>query len=370
MALHEIDQSTLPCTVSAWTELSLADLLEFTQQFSTLLGANLPLARALECCIDQCSSPAFRELLTHLTRRVQGGSSLSIAMVGFPTAFSPVYIAMVKAGEESGRLQPMFDSLVVLLEKKNQLALKVRSLLMYPAFVVFTSLLVCAVVIGYVLPRTLALCEANQVPLPTICLRTLQLAQLFSHPAVFVILGLSMVGLYRWCKPWFRRQQRINQSFDELISGVPLKIPLIGKILRRQAAAQLLATLACLIEAGLPLFACLQLCAKVSGNAVFASQLKNALSEISAGASLSESLSNCDLFPPAAIHMIAVGEESPSQMPILMRYTARLFEEDAQLAIEGLIAFVEPTLFLLIGLLVGFLVLITMAPVVSLIQHL
>lgn len=274
MAVHEIDQSTLPCTVSAWTELSLADLLEFTQQFTTLLGANLPLTRSLECCIEQCSSPAFRELLTHLTRRVQGGASLSMSMLGFPTAFSPVYIAMVKAGEESGRLQQMFQSLVVLLEKKNQLALKVRSLLMYPAFVLLTSLIVAAVVIGFVLPRTLSLCQSNDVPLPSICLKTMQLAELLSHPAVIVLVGLAIFGLYRWCKPWFRRQQRINQSFDELISGVPLKIPMIGKILRRQAAAQLLATLACLIEAGLPMYACLQLCGKVSGNAVFAGQLK------------------------------------------------------------------------------------------------
>lgn len=362
--------ATLACGVSYWTEIPREDIQVFARQLALLYSSGIEIRRSLEILHDGCQNPNLKEILTHVQLRVDSGHSLSVALRGFPKVFSPVFVGLVQVGEASGSLDAMLTRTADLIEKQNVLVRKLRAATIYPTFVASTSLVGMLLLCIFFLPMVEEMFDSLHVAMPVVTRWTLQAAKLVRNPAVIgSIIGLSAF-LFWQLRPWVRRQQRLNEDLDIAIHQIPLSLPVIGGIVRQAAGARLLQTIATLLDVGLPLQNSLDLCIKIVDNSSLAEQLRQAKTMAKDGASLSDSLSKCQALPRAAINLIASGEEAASSLTEMLGLAARMQEEELDLLLHRIVMMVEPLVLVLVSIVVGFVLISTFLPLISILQSL
>lgn len=362
--------STLPCKVNAWSDVAFDDVQVASQQLSMLYGSGLGLLPALTLMENHSESPVLTEMFHFINLRIAGGQSLSGALRNFPKVFSPVFVGLVEAGEESGHLDEMLRRINQLLEQQNQLKKRIQKILIYPVAVLTVALTGGWATLVFVVPRISEIFESLALKIPAPVQLALALSSIVRNPACLVVTALALGLSYHYLWPWLKRQRRINPDIDVLIQDLPLRTPVVGPLFLRFVGSRLLLALSVLLGAGLTAPRALYLCSKITGNVVLAEQLKKTIAMLETGATLSTALTACEALPNSAINVVRAGEEAGSNIPELMNLVGSLQQQDAENDLQLLASLVEPAVLLIVTAVVLLVITCTLYPLVSILQQL
>ena len=337
----------------------MVDRIMFAKNLSAMLHAGLPLSRALSVLERQMAGGTWTPILKKISDNLSRGESLSASLSSFPKTFSPLFVSMVGAGEESGSLT---ESLAVVgeeLENSYEFRKKVRGAMMYPAIILCVMIAIAILMLVYVIPRlTLTFKEFNtELPLSTRAI--IETSDFFARYYGFIIFGILAIvaAIYAFSKTIMGKH---------ILGRIALGFPIIGTIVEEINSARTARTLASLLSAGVPVVTAVKITAGVVQNIHYRDMLSKTADEIQRGASL-ESLfaPRTELYPPFVGEMIGVGEETGTLSKTLLE-VALFYENEVGQKTKDMSTVIEPLLMVLIGIGVGFFALAMISPIYSL----
>jgi type IV pilus assembly protein PilC len=335
------------------------DVVIFSRQFSTMVNAGLPIMQGLAIVAEQAENPNFRIVMGRVRDDIANGVPLSEAMAKHPKAFSTLYVNMVKAGEQGGILDAIFERLSEYLEKAEGVTRKVKSALMYPIVVMSVAFMVVIFLMIKVIPtfRDVFTSFGAKLPLPTqIVIDISEFLQ--SKKALLLLVGF--VGL--WVVISAYRKTKVGAyQWDKMILGLPT----FGTLVRKAAVAKFARTLGTLIKSGVPIMDALETVGKTAGNLVVERAVQNCRESVREGKTLTQPLKESGVFPPMVIQMINVGEETGALDQMLSK-VADFYEDEVDVAVEGLTSIIEPILIVFLGVTIGFIVVAMFMPMFEL----
>ncbi len=334
-----------------------SDFLVFNQQFNTLVKAGLPILKALDLLAERAASPKLRPLLTDVRERVREGASLSEALEE-QGAFPKVYTTAVLAGEKSGNLTGVLDYYITYQRVSTGFRNRLLVALIYPTILVIVVTSILAYLVTYVIPEFAKLYADLNVELPPMS-RALLAVALPLRAYLFILTpGLLAViaGLYLWS-----RSEAGGLALDRLKP----RLPMLGEIWLKAHVAQFVRTLSTLLAGGTPLVAALLTAADSVGTKLMARAIRQAAEGVRQGQSLHASLAASGLMPELALEMIEVGEASGA-LPSMLGSVAEFYEEEVNLRLARVLAWVEPGILVVMALVVAFILISLYLPVFSL----
>jgi general secretion pathway protein F len=326
-----------------------------TRQLATLLHAGIPLVPALSALVEQLSTKPLVKVFAPIRDSVNEGMSLANAMAEYPTVFSEVFASMVRAGEATGTLEDVLLRLAEISERRINLSNKVKAAAAYPLFMAIVGVSVLAFIFTYVIPSiTKLFLEMNrQLPWPTVMLiRVSNFTEnyFWIFLIIFVVITIAVI--------FWSKTPKGRRIWDQ----IKLKLPLFGALNQKIAISRFSRTLAVLLASGLSIVETLDLSKRVIGNMVISDVVDRAKDAISHGAGIAESFQRSGIFPPIVIHMISAGEKSGGIEEGLTN-VADTFDNDVEVTIKALTSLLEPTMIVLLGIIVGFIVLAILLPI-------
>ena len=339
-------------------EFGSEQVLQFTQQLATLLGAGQPLDRALGILLELPDTPEARRVVERVREAVRGGTPLSTALEQQHGPFSRLYVNLVRAGEAGGNLHESLRRLAEYLERSAQLRSRVVNALIYPIILV---VLVCASVsflLAFVVPQFQALFESMNAKLPWYSTLVLQVSLLVR--GWWWALLLAATGVAAWLYSRFN-DPAARRALDARV--LTWKFP--GDLIAKLDTARLARTLGTLVRNGVPLLTALNLSRPVLSNRVLAEAIEAAAEEVKTGSGLGYAMARQKCFPRLAVHMIQVGEES-GELDAMLLKTADTFDQETANALDRLLAALVPALTVLMTLVVGAIMISVLLPIYDL----
>jgi general secretion pathway protein F len=318
---------------------------ELTRELATLLRSGLPLDRALEILIGMAQTPRMQSMLLQIRNDVRGGSALSKALESHPDVFARFYIGMVKAGEAGGVLATVLQRISEFMERSKDLRETVTSALIYPTILVLASAASVLLLMVFVVPQFSQMFEQSgkALPLPTqIVIGAGEWLREFWWSIPFGVLMVERLIA------WQKRHPQGKLAWDRGL----LRLPLGGDLLTKVEVARFSRMLGTLLANGLPLLSALTIVKDTVGNSHIATSLESARELLKAGQGLAKPLMAENVFPPLAVHMMSVGEETGRLGEMLDRI-ADVYDREVALAVKRILALLEPVLILGLGLVIG-----------------
>jgi type IV pilus assembly protein PilC len=339
-----------------------SDLVIFTRQLSTMVGAGLALLESLEVLADQAESKGMRAAILSLVADVRGGVDLSVAMERSPKVFDPLYVSMVRAGEVSGQMDIILERLADYQESTEALRREIKAAMTYPVISMVLVTAITAFLMLGVVPGFRAVFDSLDTELPMITQLTLGTAEFMKAHWILCFGGFfgAIAGVVVFLKTeaggWF---------WDRFI----LKAPVFGTLVRKVALARFSRTFATLIRSGVPIMGTLDIVAETAGNRVVAQAVLNSRESVRAGNLLSEPLAQAPVFPPMVVRMIAIGERTGS-LETLLEKIAEFYDAQVKAAVKSLTSMIEPILISVMGVIVGGVVMSVFLPILDVVGKL
>ena len=325
-----------------------------TRQLADLVSSGMPLHRCLSILCEQAGGKQ-KQVLEAVRQEVQRGSPLSEALRPFSRSFPTLYIEMIRAGETSGHLDAVLQRLAEYMETQEVRRAQVVSALTYPAVIIMVAIGAIIFMVTFLVPRlSVVFSDLDQaLPAPTQVL----LAVSRAAPTVGPWLVLALVGL---CLAL--RKAAGSPGTGRMLDAALLRLPLVGRLVSISTISRFARTLGTLLAGGVPMLNALEIASAASGNRAVEATAKGFQQRVREGESLSHALSQARLFPPALVHMTAVGEETGNISEMLVKYaSAADFQYDQ--AMRRLTSLLEPAIILVMGGMVAFIVLSILLPV-------
>jgi general secretion pathway protein F len=351
------DSASLFAAVFKRKTLTDAQVVQFTQQLATLLGAGQPLDRALQILLDLPESEKAKRLLERVRDQVRGGTPLSDALEAEHGSFSKLYVNMVRAGEAGGSMDETLARLADYLERSAALKGSVINAMIYPAFLVGMVLVSLMVLLVYVVPQFAPMFTDMGVEMPLITKIVLAVGETLQS-FWWLIIALIVFGI-----GWFRRQMA-NPPARLRIDARFLKTRVIGDVIRKVETARLARTLGTLLKNGVPLLSGLTVARNVMNNTVLAEAVEQATEEVKSGGGLGYALAQSKSFPKLAIQMISVGEESGELATMLMK-VADTFDVEVRNTLDRLLAALVPATTIVMTIVVAMIMLAIVLPIMN-----
>ena len=338
--------------------IKLADLVVFSQQLSTMIGAGMDLSESFTTLAEQSDNQRLREVLGQISRDIQSGLSLSAAMARYPHIFSDLFVSLVRAGELGGILEETLLTAAQNLERELELREKVKSAFVYPIIVLGVAALVIAAMLVFVVPVFAKVYAQFHAQLPPLTMLLIKISNVTVRYWWFILLLIAIVVV--GCRRYTRTPhgKRTLDSFK-------LRLPLLGKLSRKIIIARFMESLGSLVSAGVPLLEGLETSSRVAANAEYEEAVRDVVERVKQGAKLSEQMKSTGKFPPMVSRMMEVGEESGALDDMMRRVTA-FYHRDIELTVRQLLALLEPALTVVLGVIVGFVVLALYLPIFTL----
>jgi type II secretory pathway component PulF len=334
------------------------ELAVFARQLASMLDAGMPLVQGIELLEGQTSSPTLREALAAVRHDLLGGHMLSDAVARHPKVFPPMMIQLTRVGELSGELGLMYGRFGDMLENELEIRRKVRGALTYPALVLVVLGGVVAVLLGFVVPTFAGLFAKASADLPLATKGLIALSAAIRVGWPFFVLAALVGGLaYRW---WRRTPQG-----RPIVDRLWLRLPVIGPLLRDQAANTFARAFGTMYGAGVPVVPALASCRELIENAVMADLVAKAEAEVAAGNPLAEQLQGSPYFPPILAHMLAIGEAT-GRLEDMTARAVGFSDREIDHKVRQMTTLLEPLLTLLIGAIVMFVALALYLPLFDL----
>lgn len=326
-----------------------------TRQFATLLSAGMPVEQALNALIDQVETDRERNVLAGVRSEILAGQPLASAMRKFPNDFSELYVTLISAGEQSGKLGEVMERLADYIESRQIFRQKVVTALLYPMIVTVVAVMVVLGLLVYVVPQVVQVFQDTNQTLPLLTRALIWGSDMLKSGGMFILAALLLIL-------WQTRRLLRSDVRREKLHRWLLRLPAIGTLIRGINSAQFSSTLGILVGSGVPLLAALNAGSGVIGNLPMRKAVEQAANKVREGAGLARSLGAAKLFPPLLVHMIAVGEASGRLVHMLERAASQQSRE-----IEGRIiritGLLEPLLILVMGSVVLLIVLAVLLPI-------
>ena len=327
----------------------------FTKQLSSMLGAGLPLIRALYGLAREERNAKFHEVIVTVAGDIEGGDSLSSALSRHPSVFSGLYVNMIRSGEQSGTLGTIMADLERYLHRTEAIKRKVKSAMTYPVFVVSFAVLAFGVLMVKIVPTMAEIYQRLNAELPTITQAVISVSTLITANLwVLALAAAILVAVY----------QLMNKSPGGklVLDTAKLKAPLLGPILRKVVIAKFLRTLGILVSSGLPILDALELAGEGSGSQVIATAAGRIAHGVSKGSSLSAGFRGTQVFPEIVVQMVSTGEET-GKLDEMLSLVSDHYDEQVETSIEGLASLIEPLMIVLVGGLISIILVAMFLPV-------
>jgi len=339
--------------------LSIKDRYLFTQQFAVMVKAGLPLIEALTILEEEAENKNMKKLLKNIVSDIKGGSNLGTAFEK-SKAFPSYYIAVLRSGEKSGKLDQILLRLSQHMEDDYNLRAKLKSALMMPAVVLVVMAIVIAVILIFVIPQLMSLFTESNVKLPLTTRILLSSSQILSQFwYVFLILIAIIIVAYKYIK-----KTSIEKLFFDKLK---LKTPILGKLTKSVIISRLCSTMATLLSSGMPVLETMETCADVVDNGIYRKLLLKSKDELEQGKSLSSAITEKKYIPALVNQMIKIGEKSGNTEYVLNEL-AKFYENEANTTTKNLMTLLEPVITVFLGIGVAFVVLSVLTPIYSLIN--
>ncbi len=346
--------------------ISMRELAIFSRQFATLVASGMPMLRSLHSLEQQTEDQQIKEATYSVRQDVEAGSSLEQAMEKHPKVFDRLFRAMVRSGEQSGRLEEALDRVAFHLEKMDALRRQVRSALMYPSFVFLVALVVMMVVVAFIVPVFVGIFlelsaenpqEKIELPMPTKITMGASEALTGRWYILFPAIGGLIFGFLKWKKTDWGRER-----FDRFKLRIPFKI---GDVIQKIALARWSRTFAGSVSSGVPMLQSIKITGETSGNVVVEQAMDEIYESVKRGGSIAGPIETHDVFPPMVGHMVAVGEET-GQLENMLSKIADFYEAEVDAKVKALTSLIEPLMICFVGGVVGFIVISMYLPIFEL----
>ncbi|HET9677385.1 MAG TPA: type II secretion system F family protein [Solirubrobacterales bacterium] len=349
-----------------WKGIDTRELAIFSRQFATLIASGMPMLRTLHTLEEQTQDERIKEAIAGLRSDVEAGSTLEQAMERHPEVFDRLYRAMVRSGEQSGRLEDAMDRIAYQVEKSDSLRRQVKSALMYPILIFGFAMVVLVAVVAFVIPVFVGIFEQiakenpeekSSLPLPTqICVGA---SDAITGYWFILIPGLviAFVLFFRW-----KRTEQGKSIWDRFVLKLPAKI---GDVIQKVALARWSRTFSGSVAAGVPMLQAIKLTGETAGNIVLEEAMEDVYAAAKRGGSLAGPIEANPIFPPMVGHMVAVGEET-GQLEHMLAKIADFYEAEVDAKVKALTSLIEPLMIVFVGGVVGFIVIAMYLPIFSL----
>jgi general secretion pathway protein F len=332
----------------------------WTRQLAGLVGAGLPLERALTALVDESEGEAQRGVVAALRSEINGGASFATALAQHPREFSDIYCAVIGAGEQSGNLGEVLNKLADDLEEQQTLRAKLIGAALYPAIVTLIATVIVIFLVSYVVPQVASVFAGSKRALPFLTVAMLGISSFIRHWGWLLLLVLALLGAL------LRMALRVD-AFRERFDAAWLELPLIGRLARGYNAARFSGTLAMLALAGVPILRGLQTAALTLSNRALRRDALEALVQVREGATLASALSKQGRFPSLLAMFARLGEQT-GQLPKMLDHAAKQLGNDVQRRALSLATILEPLLIVVMGVMVLLIVLAVLLPIIQMNQ--
>jgi type IV pilus assembly protein PilC len=352
ITLRRVDRSPLQFARSG---ISRQDLIAFCFHMEQIGRAGIPLLEGLADLRDSLDKPRFRDIAAALLESMEGGKTLSQAMAAHPEVFDKLFVSLIKAGEQSGRLIEVFESLGATLKWQNELAMQTRRLLIYPSLVLAVVVGVVFFLMMYLVPQLVAFLRNMGQALPPQTRLLIFFSDSFRHywPA---LLGLPLIGALVAAAA--RRSAWARYWMDYL----KLHLPLVGPILKKIILARFANFFALMYQSGIAILDAMKTSEEIVANRAVADGLARAGQQISAGVGLAESFRNVGIFPPLVVRMLKVGETSGA-LDSALQNVAYFYNREVRDSVENLLKLLEPALTVVLGLILALIMFAVLTPI-------
>ena len=335
------------------TEITL-----FGRQLASLIKSGVPILRALWIVQEQTQNPLFRKFLARAQAEINNGRPFSAVLAEYPKYFSPLYVALVRMGEDSGNLQEAMLRISDYRQRQEEILSRVRTAMAYPILMGVTGLGTILFMLTFVIPKLTTLFSnlGTALPLPTRVL--MRISAGFQRPELWIALA-GVLFLFAILARWQ------SARMGRLWSHLSLRLPVVKSFVVKSELARFSRTFELLIKSGLPILRAIETAIPVLSNHVFRKELEKASADLTGGGSLGRSLRACGVFPLFMTNLILVAEES-GNLDEAMKEIAQFYERETDEQIKILTSLMEPLMILVMGLVVGFIVMAMMLPMFEL----
>ena len=339
-------------------KVNLKELAIFTRQMSVMLSSGVPIIETLDDLSSQTSNKYFSSVLQSIKKSISQGSSFSQALSQFPKIFSPLYVALVRSGEESGNLAETLGEIAKNLEDQLEMISKTKQALSYPAFVSFFFVVVISFVFLFLIPRFQKIFESFGAKLPVFTLIILKISSALVRFLPFVLLFILFLSILFFL---FKKTEKGKYIID----SIKLKSPVFGNIMWKIALSRYARTLSTLLSGGVPIVSALEIVGKITGNLIIERTIQKVKNGVVKGGLLGEEMRKYKIFPVMLSRMVRVGEETGKTEDMLNR-ASQFFKDEVDATLNILSSILEPILIIVLGFIVGTVVLAIYLPIFKL----
>jgi general secretion pathway protein F len=339
-------------------ELRRAEVLNFTRELATMLGAGQDLDRALRFVIETAPNRRVRAVMESVRGAVRDGAPLATALARHPRSFTPLYIGMIRAGEAGAQLAATLDQLADMLERQRNLTATAVSALIYPTLLVIAAIVSITLMLTHVLPQFVPLFEQNGAKLPGSTQFLIDAGDFLSQWGLLLLLACAAMVIGTRLA---LRRSRVRLSADRLL----LHLPVAGRLFRDLVAARFTRTLGTLLVNGVPLISALGMAGDAVGNRAAVAAIELAIVSAKAGGGLAGPLQGSHVFPPRAISLLRLGEENATLGAMALR-AAEIHDQSARLLLQRLVALLVPVITIVMGAAVAAIVATLLMAILSL----
>ena len=337
--------------------LAAKELIPFTRQLASMIGAGMPILSTVQTLEEQCDNAEFRKVLSHIRATIEGGDAMSRALEAFPGLFDEMYVNMAIAGEQSGEFAGVMRRLADILGASSRLRRKIRGAMVYPAVIVSIALVLAAGLIQFVVPVFAEMFAGFGKPLPALTRALVELSGAVGRnwPAILGAAALAVFAFRRW-----RATPHGRYRLDEM----KLRMPVFGPLNLKSAIGRFCRILAQMSCAGVPILKALRITAGSTGNRVLELSILAARREVEQGNQLNIALDGKPYMPHIMVRMIAAGEKA-GRLEDMLGSVADSYDEEVELLLATLTALMEPFLMVFLGVVIGTIVLAMFLPIFS-----
>lgn len=340
--------------------VSVSEKMFFSKNLSVMVSAGVSVARALEILSRQTKNKKFKTILNSIADSIKRGNSLSESMKDYPRVFSSLFVAMVRVGEETGKLSESLNLIGEQLERDHALRKRVRGAMMYPSIIIMAMIIIGILMLIYVVPTLVSTFEELGVELPISTKVVISISGFItSHPILFFAIIIAILSLIGW---FFG-----SKKGKRIIANTLLRLPVFSGLVKKINSARTSRTLASLISSGVDVLQSLSITRDVLQNYKYKEILESAKKDIEKGEPISKSFkASGGLYPVLMGEMISVGEETGKISEMLLRL-AVFYEEEVTETTKNLSTIIEPLLMIVIGVIVGFFAISMIKPMYSMV---
>ncbi|MBI2311780.1 MAG: type II secretion system F family protein [Betaproteobacteria bacterium] len=332
------------------------ELITFFFNLEQLTHAGVPLLESLSDLRDTVANPRFREVIANLIENIEGGMRLSQAMAEHPGVFDNVFVSLIRAGEQSGRLPEVFRHITDSLKWSDEMAAQTKQVLMYPSFVLLVVVGITFFLMIYLVPQLAGFIKNMGQTLPA------QTKALIFISGIFVKFWWLILAVPVVLAILVKLAATASPAVRYWVDDLKLRIWPVGPILRKIILARFASFFAMMYSSGITVLECVATSRDIAGNAVIAESLARAGRQIEEGKNLTQAFHDAGIFPPLVLRMLRVGEATGALDKALLN-VSYFYDRDVKESVKRVQVMIEPTLTVVLGLLLGWIMLTVLAPI-------